>query len=195
MKETYGSLLHDRWIFNGTHYIRVYASHNNTVPSLLRSETLESTTTNLNLVVVAPMNQVPDDDVHTTGVPLDEITNLNSKAYTQAFKEIIGYFWQQVSNWCKYLITYNSSTCFRIDRLVVMLHVGCNSHKLNLEVNRMVETLAEQDATIKSVHETMKAFKTRINHSSVLRNVTDPMPVMHSDTRCTVEVAMLKSFM
>lgn len=73
-------------------------------------------------------------------------------------------------------------------------HVGCNDHKLNLEVNRIVSAHSELEDTIARVHETMRLAKTSIKNVELLRNLMDMKPIMHNPTRWSGKYWMLKRF-
>lgn len=73
-------------------------------------------------------------------------------------------------------------------------HVSCNSHKLNLEVNKMVDSAQGLNNTIESVHNTMKACKLKLNNAAILRNLTVLKPQFHNNTRWSSMFHMLQCF-
>eukprot|EP00171_Calliarthron_tuberculosum_P007217 IDg7217t1 len=60
--------------------------------------------------------------------------------------EIMTFFGQEFMNWCMCLIAENTNTNLRVARLAKKPHVGCNSHKLNLELSmlRRFEDIRDQ---------------------------------------------------
>ncbi len=70
--------------------------------------------------------------------------------------------------WCLCLISDNTNTNMKVARLSGKPIVGSNSHKLNLEVNAMIEGHGDLSRAIDRVHNTMKAAKQlkKCSHSS-----------------------------
>ncbi len=62
-------------------------------------------------------------------------------------------------------------------------HVGCGSHKLNLEVKAIISTDRVLQYTIDSVHSTMTSCKSGLKKSALLRNANDLNPVLNDETR------------
>ncbi len=73
-------------------------------------------------------------------------------------------------------------------------HVSSTSHRLNLEVRDIVQSHAELKNTIQAVHNTMKAVKTRLKSTAVLRNLTELVYVLDNDTMWSSKVGLLKRF-
>ncbi len=86
------------------------------------------------------------------------------------------------------------STNHRISKLTSKTMVGCNSHKLNLEVNHMCDRNQDLGNTISSVRDTMRSEKT-LKNAAVLRNLTDLKPIMHNWTRWAGKLYMLRHFL
>eukprot|EP00171_Calliarthron_tuberculosum_P004682 IDg4682t1 len=72
--------------------------------------------------------------------------------------------------------------------------VGCNSHKLNLEVNLMVDSQSDMRYVIESVHGTMASDK-QLKDAAILRNLTDYKPFMHNKTRWSGKLHILHRFL
>ena len=77
----------------------------------------------------------------------------------------------------------NASTNLRIAKLARIPHVGYNSHKLNLEVNAMVDTHPDLRNTIESVCNTMTSARSKLKNSAILRNITDLRPKLDNAPR------------
>ncbi len=106
------------------------------------------------------MSQTSDDyDEDSNG---DEATTFNAEAHLQCFSEMLQFYGQDFKEWCVRLIADNANTYLRAAKLAGVPHVGCASHKLNVEVNAVVRRHADLHHTIDAVHEKMKAAKTKL---------------------------------
>ena len=68
-----------------------------------------------------------------------EATKFNAEAHLSFMRQIFTYYNQSFDTWCLCLIGDNSATNLKVADLCNKPYVGCNSHKLNLEVNKMIE--------------------------------------------------------
>ncbi len=68
-----------------------------------------------------------------------EETAFNSGTHIYFFKEVFHFYGLDFETWTLCLIADNKTTNHRISKLIGKPIVGCNSHKLNLEVNHMCE--------------------------------------------------------
>ncbi len=89
----------------------------------------------------------------------------------------------------------NRNTNKRIADLMNIPHVGCNNHKLNLEVKKMITESPSLQSTIDSVHLTMKSCTTGLRNRALLRNITDLSPVLNNQARWSSVHFMLKRYM
>lgn len=76
-----------------------------------------------------------------------------------------------------------------------ILLVGCNSHKLNLETNRMLFRKSSMSKALGSVNDTMIKCKKRICNRELLRNLTNLAPVIQNATRWSSKFCMLKKYL
>lgn len=60
-------------------------------------------------------------------------------------------------------------------------HVGCNNHKLNLEVGRMIDADTRMQTSMDGIHDTMTSSKTGLKKRALLRNITDLSPALKSN--------------
>lgn len=168
---TKGAVLFDGWTCNSTHYIAVIVSYCTTALRHDRGSVFKESIPRLTLLSLSPMGHVPEEeDENATGQ--DETTKFNAEAHLQFFSEIFPFFGQEFSKWCLCLIGDNCSTNLKVASLAKKPYVGCNSHKLNLEVNHMVDCHTQLKTTIETVHETMREAK-KLKNAALLRNPTD----------------------
>lgn len=104
--------------------------------------------------------------------------------------EIFPFYGQGFYQWCVRLISDEGSTNLRIASVENNNYVGCNSHKLNIEVNHMLTQNQQIQSTLDCVHETIRDAK-RLKLSALLRNLTDLKPIMRNETRWSGKIHML----
>lgn len=100
-----------------------------------------------------------------------------------------------LSEWLICQIADNTNTNLKIARLLGVPHIGCMSHKLNLEVNRMISSDQILSSILSSIHNTMVDCKSKIKNRVVLRNLTVLNPLLYNDTRWSGKYLMLKRFL
>ena len=137
------------------------------------------------------MGQVSDGKLN--GDQTDETAAFNAKGHVQFFIEIFSFFGQDFSKWCVFHIGDNCSTNLKVAAITCKTYVGCNSHKLNLEVDAMVDAHVQLKRTIESVHGTMRGAN-KLKNAAFLGTLIDLSPVMHNSTRWSGKLHMLQSF-
>lgn len=109
------------------------------------------------------------------------------------FKDIFKYYNLDVTRWA---VCQDSDNCrTNKKRMLGIPHVGCNNHKLNSEVEKMVDTTSELAAALTDVHITMLEFKTKLRNRAALRNITGLNPVLYNRTRWNGKLFVLKRFL
>ncbi|KAI0560856.1 Ribonuclease H-like protein [Gracilaria domingensis] len=140
---------------------------------------------------MSPMGQLEDNTV--VDETDNETTTFNAGTHAHFFNEIFPIFGPDFASWCVCLIADNCSTNKKTASILEKRFVGCNSHKLNLEVNHMEDRHSQLEQTIDSVHGTMKDAK-KLRNAALLRNLTDLSPIMHNAIRWSGKLHMLKRF-
>ncbi len=144
------------------------------------------------LLAVSPMGKVEEDDDTDVG---DYLTaNFNAEAHLNFYSEILQFYKVKLSEWCICFVVDNPSTNIRIAKLAGIPYVGCNSHKLHLEVNVLVESHPDMRQNIDSVRDVMREAKTRLKNATVLRNITRLKPKLDNDTRWSGKYEVLRRF-
>lgn len=80
------------------------------------------------------------------------------------FKEIFQLYGISLTNWTVYQITDSAPVNLRIASDLNIPHMACMNHELNNQVEQMVRDNSELKYIIKSIQETMVAFKTKLTH-------------------------------
>lgn len=93
-----------------------------------------------------------------------------------------------------FLISDNCSTNNKMARDSLKPLIGCLSHKLHLQVNKMVSENAQLGAQLALVHETMVSSSNSIKNSVVLRNLTYLHPIKQNEMRWSGKYVMLERF-
>ncbi len=87
------------------------------------------------------------------------------------------------------------STNIKVPKMTGKPHIGCMSHKPNLEARSMIERHYELRNVIESIHRTMKEVKTKSKSAAILRNLTELRPILDNATQWCGKVTMLKRFL
>ncbi|KAI0556954.1 Ribonuclease H-like protein [Gracilaria domingensis] len=188
---TKGAVLYDGWTCNAMHYIALIALYCTKKTSIESRRKVVRFTPRLTLLAMSLMGQLEDDTV--LDETNNETTTFNAETHAHFFNEIFPIFGQDFASWCVCLIADNCSTNKKTASKLGKRFVGCNSHKLNLEVNHMADRHSQGKQTIDSVHGTMKDAK-KLRNAALLRNLTDLSPRMHNTTRRSGKLHMLKRF-
>lgn len=109
-------------------------------------------------------------------------------------KENLSYFNLDLTDWTVCLMGDNYQTNLKIAKLIGCPHVGCNNHKLSLEVNAMFENDAELKRITESFSETMTTAKAKLKNVTMLRNLTDLVPLLQCKTRWSGTCRLMKRF-
>lgn len=70
-----------------------------------------------------------------------------------------------------------------MSKLAGKSHVGCNSHKVNLEVNHLIKSTADLNMAVFDVETVMKEATCKLKHSGLLRKFMGLKPVLANRTR------------
>lgn len=72
--------------------------------------------------------------------------------------------------------------------------MSCYSHKLNLELHRMIGKDIRLKETIESIHDMMRSCKQKLKNRDVSRNLICLNPVLNVDTRWSSSFHMISRF-
>ncbi len=111
----------------------------------------------LALLALSPMAEAT---ANTNETNEGEATTFNSETNIHFFKEVFHFYGLDFETWTLCLISDNTSTNHGISKLTGKTMVGCNAHKLNLELNHMCDRNQVFGNTLSSVHDTMRSAKT-----------------------------------
>ncbi len=67
-----------------------------------------------------------------------ETTSFSASVHIPFFEDVFHFYGQNVHEWALCQMADNRNTNKRIADLMNIPHVGCNNHKLNLEVKKMI---------------------------------------------------------
>ena len=203
-----GALLFDGWTENGTHYVAMIVSYTDMVPSIVAAKETTQPVTRLVLLAASPMAQMCGDetkelcesenekgsDEGTDSDDMNETISFNAETHLSFFRDNFEFFGQTFDNWCICLISDNCNTNKKIASDCGKPMVGCYSHKLNLEVTRMISSTPDLKDTLASVHETMSAAKSKLKNKAMLRNLVQLAPVVPNATRWSGNCDMVSRY-
>lgn len=167
MEKMFGALMYDGWSDTGKYYFAVYALYSTSVLQVVNGVRKTLPVSCCTFLSVSPMGHLSEGDSQG-----NETTTFNAEVHLNFFRTCLEFYRQKVEEWCICFVGDNASTNLRVARLAKKTHVGCNSHKLNLEVHAMVEGHQDLKSTINSVRDTMKSAKGKLKNAAVLRNIT-----------------------
>ena len=147
----------------------------------------------ITLLAVAPMQQVPVDVDDERNIS-EETAKFTAECHVNFFQETFEFYDIDLRQWIKASIADNTKTNLKIARSLGVPHVGCNNHKLNLDVELWVKNTAQLQHTIDDVHATMLSAKSKLKNAALLQNETDLKPVIHNKTRWSGKFKMLKQW-
>ena len=197
-----GALLFDGWTENGTHFVAMIVSYIDVVKSFAAGTETHQTVTRLALLAASPMAKVCENDDeksdHASRTCEDEeeqeTVAFNADTHLSFFRDNFEFFGQDFDKWCLCPISDNCNTNKSIASKSGRPMVGCYSHKLNLEVNRMIKSTNELQDTINSVQETMAAAKSKLKNKAMLRNLVELSPVVPNETRWSGKCDMVNRY-
>ena len=192
MQCTKGAVMYDGWSSNGVHFIGIFALYMRKIQSYGQKKTVGQKELCLNLISFSPMSKVnagksSDND--------EEAETFNAVTHTNQMKEIFLYYGVHLSKWVVCQVADSATINRRIAKDLGMPHIGCLNHKLNNEVERMVNNYSALASAIDSVNKTMLDFKTKLTNRAMLRNIETLSPVVHNKTRWSEKYLMLKRFL
>lgn len=178
VKARFGAIMHDGWTKGGVHYIGIFSCY------LVRDD-IGRLTPQITLLAVSPMGKVRDENEVTDPelTKEQETVKFDADAHRNFFGETMKWYKVNAKKWIRASIADNTTTNLKIARDMGIPHVGCNSHKLNLDVERFVRNDSELSALIEKTHTLMTSAKRKLKNAALLRNETDLKPVLHNKTR------------
>jgi hypothetical protein len=173
----HGGLLHDGWTCNGTHYVGVFGTYiiqYKKYHSKKDVEIVEEPV--ITLLACAPLGN-QDDLCDSDEIEVQEATQFNAENHVHFFEQTLQ-FYRKECGWVPCSMADNCSVNQKIAKLLGVPHVGCQNHKLNLEVKYMIAEWPILKTLIEKVNECQKSVKTKLKNAAILRNMTDLRPVL-----------------
>ena len=186
MRSTKGSIIHDSWTFNGCHYVGLFATY---IPGQNEKVKVKSPLLSMSL-----MHSVCKCDDSENCVCDSETIEFDAGTYTEHIKNIFGIYSIVFDEWCISQTADNCNLNHSIASKLNIAHVGCSSHKLNLDIEEMVRRDVQLKQCIESVHKTMSDCKTKIRNRAMLQNISSFTPILECKTRWSGKYLMLKRF-
>ena len=199
MKDQVGAILFDGWSRRGTHYVGLFGSFMRKVSVMNVGRSTVAEELCMPLLSVSPMatyeaSQFTSDE-ESGSENLTEATDFGAKTHVEHFKSIFQNFYNiDILKWTVCAIGDNCSTNHSIAKLMKLPFVGCNSHKLNLQVEKMVQSDVSLKKVITDVHNTMSACRNGLRTSAMLRKLETLRPVVENSTRWSGKHSMLVRF-
>lgn len=193
MMKQKGAVMYDGWTNNSTHYVGIFGVYMRNVAVHKNGVMHTEKELACPLLAASPManpSETGDDNCDVE----DETTSFSARVHIRFFEDVFHLFGVNVHEWVLCQLADNCSVNKRIADLLEIPHVGCNNHKLNLEVRRMIDANSRIQGTIESIHKTMKSCKSGLKNRALLRNITDLCPVLNNQTRWSSIYQMLTRY-
>ncbi len=192
LKDTkHGAIMHDGWTMSGVHYIGLFACY------IIKRKFRDNGTSNsedvpvVTLLSCAPMGKIDatdEEDTDTAPIGIDSHEERSSKFtaevhaahFKQIFFECYGI---SLTDWAKAAVADNTTTNRKTCRILGLPHVGCNNHKLNLDMESWVTADNELKETLEKIASTMKSAKNSLKNAAILSELTNLKPVLYNKTR------------
>lgn len=193
-----GAIMHDGWTRNGVHYVGVFACYVRLIDVSIKGRKVESEEVVTTLLDVAPMGNISidedEDNKYSHIMTHETAVNFNADTHVHFLKKTFDSYNIDMENWVVASIADNCSTNKCVSDLFNIPHISFNSHKINLEVNKIIDTTQSFKNTIDSIHNTMKSCKVKLKNADILQNLTDLKPMVHNKTRWSSKYYMLECF-
>lgn len=150
--------VYDGWTHGSTHYVGLYASYTVDITERVNNCERNRSVPRLTLLGKSPLSG-PDSEREDND---HEAVTFGEEAHIRYFCEAMRFYDLNFSTWTKCLIADNRSVNRRIASITAKPHIGCVSHKLNLEVHYMITEYIDLSTTITDMHETMRVAKSRL---------------------------------
>ncbi len=127
--------MHDCWTCSGIHLVGLFGLYNRSVKSQFKVVGP--------LLSVSPMTKLGDCDSATTCSCVSETNDSDFQTLASRIRSMLEFYEVDISEWAVCQTADNCNGNKALARNLCIPHVGCMSHKLNLEVELMVPTDAE----------------------------------------------------
>lgn len=184
-----GAIMHDGWTCNRMHFIGLVAVYTTKQKAIINGTVQELDQVKSVLLSVAPMqkieDEVPDDD---------EIAQFTSQAHFDHIKTIFGYFGVSPEDWIICQIADNASVNRKLAKLLKVPHVGCLSHKFNLDVQDMISREANLKSLLENIKEVVNLARLSLKNAAVIRNMTSVALSTPNETRWSGNCNMISNY-
>lgn len=201
MKKCTGALMYDGWTDrSGTHFVGTFGVYMRQVVNQgsVGQEFSEVCSPLLSCSPMAHVKTTGDNEKSDFDAEMshEEATTFDARTHVEHFKDVFTNFYGlDVCKWAVCQVADNCSTNKKVAQLLKIPHVGCNNHKLNNEVERMVRSNEDLSTTIDDVRATMFDFKTKLRCRAALRNLTTLNPIIYNRTRWSGKYHTLRRFL
>jgi hypothetical protein len=100
-----------------------------------------------------------------------------------------------LGNWAKASIANNTSTNCKVASLLDLPHIGCNNHKLNLDVEEWMKTDLNLKNAISGVATTMKEARMSLKNAAILSELTPLKPILYNKPHWSGKFQVLDRFL
>ena len=189
MKEAgIGSVMHDGWTKARTHCIGLLALFNKAMKSLENGKPVTSRELKIVLLAVSPLHQ-PHNEEDEEDMPLEAV-KFAVPEMARFMIDTFRYYKNDCKEWSLNQCADNTNLNPAVAKELKIAHVGCMSHKLNLDVNEMIDTDPILSDLLENVHDVMNLSRS-LKNAAILRNLTTLVVSTPNKTRWSGKSDML----
>ena len=167
------------------HYVAVFACY--MISKIIRNQHDEEETVEvpkLSLLAPFPMNALPPENVVDQEEESNQTSNFKAEVLVHFLNETFKYYnFDGVAEFATCQVCDSVSSNIRAASLLLIPHLDCNNHTLNLEVKKMIEVDKPLSHIIESIHDLMVLIKRSLKNTAVLRKLTHIPAIIENKTR------------
>jgi hypothetical protein len=186
----------------GVHYVGLFACYIKSSKVIINGKEEQTEEPEIVLLSVAPMSKIdatgkPDsDDCQGDEQVTEAASSFTAQVHVDHFTSIFrDYYNVAIGNWAKASIADNASTNCKVASLLDLPHVGCNNHKLNLDIKEWMKIDLNLKNAISGVATTMKEAKLSLKNAAILSELTPLKPILCNKTRWSGKFQVLDRFL
>ncbi len=183
MKQTSGAIIYDGWTASTqTHDVDLFVSYIHASTRTVAGRSLQYCEDKCPLISLSPI-MMKCKCYKSISICTTEAVSFDTKVHATHIHEIFDLFGTDFKQWTLAQIADNCNLNKKIRILLRIPHVGCVSHRINKEVERMIAKYTSLRECIASVCNTMNDCRSGLKNRAVLRNITSLSPVLDNRRR------------
>ncbi|CAB9515777.1 Inherit from NOG: AvrBs3 and PthA family of transcription activator-like effector proteins [Seminavis robusta] len=182
-------IIHDGWTCDRTHFFGLICSFNKTRTVIEDGKKVVKEEVETVLLSVAPITRLADDSAN-----VEEASSFTAQVHCDYIQELFEELGIDFDKWVFCQTADNCSTNLKLAKDLGIPHVGCMSHKFNLDVKDMIKNEAALKDMLGNIHTVITAARSSIRNMAVIRNLTAVGLAVPSEPRWSGEFNMIFNY-